>query len=68
MRGIFVHLEGVPPQIQVGERHLPGLVDRYHDLRRCDLSTMTEETVSQEDWVWILSQSQREHPMRQTGQ
>jgi hypothetical protein len=25
-----------PPQIQVGERHLPGLTDRCHELRRLD--------------------------------
>jgi hypothetical protein len=30
--------EGVPPQIQVGERHLPGLTDRCHELRRPDRS------------------------------
>jgi hypothetical protein len=26
-------IEGVPPQVQVGERHLPGLTDRCHESR-----------------------------------
>ena len=28
--------EGVPPQIQVGERHILGLTDKCHELRRLD--------------------------------
>jgi hypothetical protein len=32
------HLEGVPPQIQVGERHLPGLADKCRESRRPDIS------------------------------
>jgi hypothetical protein len=31
------YLEEVPPQIQVGERHLLGLTDRFHELRRLDI-------------------------------
>jgi hypothetical protein len=27
LRGRDGHLEGVPPQVQLGERHLPGLTD-----------------------------------------
>jgi hypothetical protein len=35
---------------------------------RCDLATVTEEVASHKDWVWILSQSQREQLVRQTRQ
>jgi hypothetical protein len=38
LRGRDGHPEGVPPQVQLGERHLPGLTDRCHGLRRPDKS------------------------------
>jgi hypothetical protein len=28
------HLEGVPPQVQVGEMHIPRMIDKCHGLRR----------------------------------
>jgi hypothetical protein len=34
LRGRVSHSEGVPPQVQVGERHLPRLTGRCHGLRR----------------------------------
>jgi hypothetical protein len=38
LSGRVDHSEGVPPQVQVGERHLPGLIDTCHELRRLDRS------------------------------
>jgi hypothetical protein len=32
------HSEGVPPQVKVEERHLPGLTDKCHESRRPDKS------------------------------
>jgi hypothetical protein len=38
LRGRVDHSDGVPPQVQVGERHLPGLTDMCHELMRPDRS------------------------------
>jgi hypothetical protein len=34
LRGRFGHLEGLHPQVQVGKKHLLGMIGRCHGLRR----------------------------------
>jgi hypothetical protein len=34
IKGRGIHSKGVPPEVQVGERHLLGLTGKYHGLRR----------------------------------
>jgi hypothetical protein len=38
LRGRADHSEGVPPPVQVGERHLLGLTHKWHELRSPDRS------------------------------
>jgi hypothetical protein len=43
LRGRDGHPEGVPPQVQLRERHLPGLTDMCHGWRRPDKELQRQE-------------------------